>query len=468
LLLFLSFGLAMGCTLGPDYQRPVTPLPEEFRGPLPGLVCDAQGRTFGDLRWFELLQDPDLQSLIRTALKENHDVRIAAQRILEYQARLTGTRSSLFPSLQAGGKYMDTRTSEEGLSSPPPGMAERSAYQVSADLTWEIDFFGRVQRAAEASVAEFFAAEENRKLILQTLVTGLARAYIELLAFDLELDIARRTVLSRLESCRLVRIRQEGGVDSLLALRQAEGLVHGASMTIPELERQVEQKENEIMALLGGYPGPVRRGKLLEQHLKVEIPPGLPSSLLERRPDIRSAEEQLIAANAKIGEAKAQLFPRIALTATGGYESRSFSELIDPASRFWTLVPSLTQPFFTAGRLMANVEAAEARKEQALLTYQKTVQQAFREVADTLVGYRKLREKRQAQERLVNTLTDQARLARRRYHGGVSSYLEVLDSERQLFDAELILAQDRGKEILSVIALYRALGGGWTVEEPGL
>ena len=291
LALFLSLTLAPGCTVGPDYQRTVTHVPEGFRGAEPGVPHDSAGRTFGDIRWFELLEDPDLQLLIRIALKENHDVRIAAQRILEYQARLTSTRSSLFPTVQAGGKYLESRSSEQGLSPVPDDLAERSAYQLFADLSWEIDFFGRVRRATEASAAEFFAAEENYKFIIQTLITGLARAYIELLAFDLELEIARRAVQSRQDSYRLVKIRQQGGVDSLLALRQAEGLVHAASRTIPDLERQVDQKENEITALLGGNPGPVRRGKLLEQHLKVEVPPGLPSSLLERRPDIRTAEE---------------------------------------------------------------------------------------------------------------------------------------------------------------------------------
>ncbi len=251
----------------------------------------------------------------------------------------------------------------------------------------------------------------------------------------------------------------------MLAVRQAQGLVYGASQTIPDLQRLIEQKENEISTLLGLNPGKIDRSKLDEQNLVVDIPPGLPSSLLERRPDIRAAEEQLVAANARIGEAKALLFPQITLTAAAGYQSVALSRLIAPASSFWTVIPALTQPIFTAGRLRANVKAAEARQQQAMLTYQQTIQQAFREVSDALIGYRKLKETRLEQEKLVATLTDQTRLARMRYRGGVTSYLEVLDSERQLFEAELNLARAKGNELLAVIALYRALGGGWQVDD---
>jgi len=458
--LIVGLLVVAGCTVGPDYRRPTTPVPDEFRGTGPGIPTRAGEGSLGDLKWFELFQDPDLRNLILIALKENYDMRIAAQRILEYRARVTGARAPLFPTVQAGGRYTRSR-------SPGPGLPTVSSYQLSGDFSWELDFFGRVRRATEAAEADFFNYQENRRLTLQTLVTSLAQAYMELLALDMELQIARRTLQSRQDSYRLVKLRQEGGVDSLLSLRQSEGLVYGASTTIPGLERQVEQKENEITGLLGRNPGPVRRGSLLGQHLKVEVPPGLPSSLLERRPDIRMAEEQLIAANARVGEAKAQLFPQIALTASGGYQSQHLSDLIDPASWFWSLIPALTQPLFMGGQLRANVEAAEARKEQALLTYQQSVQQAFKEVANALVGFRKLREKRAEQERLVKTLADQARLSRIRYQGGVTGYLEVLDSERQFFEAELQLAQDRGNELTSVIALYRALGGGWEVEEGG-
>jgi multidrug efflux system outer membrane protein len=463
-LIGLAVCLLAGCAVGSDYQRPAYPAPTDFRGEGPGIPTRPADVSLGDLRWFEVFKDPKLQELIRLALKENYDVRIAAQRVLEARQLVTATRSFLFPSVFFDASHINTRTSERGLTPVPPDLSERSAQQLAGDLTWELDFFGRIRRATEASIADFFASEENRNLINQLLVTNLARAYIELLEVDLELEIARQTLKSRQASYRLVKFRQEGGVDTMLAVRQAEGLVYGASQTIPDLQRLIEQKENEISTLLGRNPGKIDRGKLDEQDLLVKIPPGLPSSLLERRPDIRGAEQQLVAANARIGEAKALLFPQITLTASAGYQSAALSRLIAPASSFWTVIPALTQPIFTAGRLRANVRAAEARKQQALLGYQQTIQQAFREVSDSLIGYRKLEETRREQEKLVATLTDQTRLARLRYRGGVTSYLEVLDSERQLFDAELNLARAKGNELLAVIALYRALGGGWQVD----
>jgi multidrug efflux system outer membrane protein len=376
----------------------------------------------------------------------------------------------LYPSLPSvsflSWSFFPFCSSARGPTPISCDLAERSATQIAGDLTWEIDLFGRIRRATEASIADFFASEENRNLVMQLLVTNLARSYIELMELDLELSISQNTLKSRQDSYRLVKIRQEGGVDTMLAVRQAEGLVYGASQTIPNVQRLIEQKENEISTLLGRNPGKIDRSELDKQNLAVTIPPGLPSSLLERRPDIRAAEEQLIAANARIGEAKALLFPQIILTAAAGYQSVALSSLIAPASSFWTVVPALTQPTFTAGRLRANVKATEARQQQALLAYQQTIQQAFREVSDALIGYRKLKESRLEQEKLVATLTDQTRLARMRYRGGVTSYLEVLDSERQLFEAELNLARAQGNETLAVIALYRALGGGWQVEAP--
>ncbi len=467
LIICLTLLLVAGCAVGPDYERPAYPVPQKFRGEGPGIPATAQSQvSFGDLPWFELFRDPKLQNLIRLALKENYDVRIAAERELEARELVTATRSFLFPSIFAGISYISTRTSERGITPVSRALAERSATQITGDLSWELDFFGRIRRATEASVADFFAAEENRRVVTQLLVTNLARTYIELMELDLELEISRHTLKTREDSYRLVKIREEGGVDTMLAVRQAEGLVYGASQLIPELQRLIEQKENEITTLLGRNPSKIDRSRLDQQDLTVEIPPGLPSSLLERRPDIRRAEEELIAANARIGEAKALLFPRIILTAAAGYQSAALSALISPASSFWTVIPALTQPIFTAGRLRANVRAAEARQQQALLAYQRTIQQAFREVSDALIGYRKLKETRLEQEKLVKALEDQTRLARMRYMGGVTSYLEVLDSERQLFEAQLNLAQAKGNELLAVITLYRALGGGWQAAAP--
>lgn len=461
-LTILLLMLICGCAVGPDYQRPGYPVPTTYRGEGPAIPTQPAEASFGDLKWFEVFKDEKLQELIKIALQENYDVQIAAQRVLQAREQVVIQRSFLFPTLNANGQMENIRTSEKGFTPELPRQ-QRMAGLVFGDLSWELDFFGRIRRATEAARAEFFASEENRKFVIQTLVSDLARAYIELRALDLQLEISNRTVKTRDESLRLVKARFDYGWDSLTPVLMTENLLYGARAVVPDLKRAIEQKENQVSVLLGRNPGPITRGKsLLEQDLSVTIPPGLTSTLLERRPDIRFAEQTLVAANARIGEAKALLFPNIRITGASGWESAALKSLFTGPASFWDIVaPGLTQPIFNAGRLQAGVRTAEAQKQEALLAYKKSIQQAFQEVSDSLVGVRMLKEVRLESGKQVKALSQQTDLAYQRYYGGVTPYLEVLDSDRQLFESELRLTQDRANEFLAVIALYRALGGGW-------
>ncbi len=460
-LLVLLLLLTCGCAVGPDYQRPDYPVPAAYRGEGPGIPKQPAEASFGDLKWFEVFKDDKLQELIKIALQENYDVQIAAQRVLQAREQVTIQKSFLFPTVNANGQLESIRSSERSVAGQP--RLEGMAGLVFGDLTWELDFFGRIRRATEAARAEFFASEENRKFVIQTLVTDLARAYIGLRALDLQLEISNSTVKTREESLKLVKARFDYGWDSLTPVLMTENLLYGARSVVPDLQRAIEQRENQISVLLGRNPGPITRGKsLIDQDLNVTIPPGLTSTLLERRPDIRFAEESLVAANARIGEAKALLFPNIRITGVSGWESAALKGLFTGHASFWDIAaPSLIQPVFNAGRLRAGVRAAEAQKQAALLGYKKSIQQAFQEVSDALVGVRRLKEVRIESAKQVKALSQQTDLAYQRYFGGMTPYLEVLDSDRQLFESELKLTQDRANELLAVIALYRALGGGW-------
>jgi len=469
LTILLTFWLICGCAVGPDYQRPGYPTPATFRGEGTGIPTQPVEASFGDLKWFEVFKDPQLQELIGIALKENYDVQIAAQRVLTAREQVTIQRSYLFPNLNAGGALGSVRTSQKGILYVLPQL-ERTTGAIYGDLSWELDFFGRIRRATEAARAGFFASEENRKFVIQTLVSDVARAYIELRALDQQLEISNRTVKNREDSLKLVKDRYDVGYDSRTPVVMTANLVHGARAVVPDLKKSIEQKENQISILLGRNPGPIPRGKsLLAQNLKVTVPPGLTSDLLERRPDIRATEQILVAANANIGQAKALLFPNIRITGTAGWESAALKSLFSAHGSFWDIVsPGITQPIFEAGRLRAGVRAAEAQKQAALLSYKKSIQQAFQEVSDSLVAARLLKEVVFESEQQVEALREQKNLANDRFYGGVAPYLEVLDSDRQLFESELKLTQDRANQLLAVIALYRALGGGWQTEDtPG-
>jgi multidrug efflux system outer membrane protein len=339
---------------------------------------------------------------------------------------------------------------------------ETSANQVDLSLAWELDFWGKYRRATESARANLLATEWARKEVINTLVSDVAAAYFQLRELDLELEISRRTLASRKNSLQLTQTLANGGATSMLDVRQAEQLVFTAAETIPDLERQIEQQENFISTLLGNNPGPIARGmKLTEQPHAPDVPAGLPSSLLERRPDIREAEAQLIAANAQIGVAKADYFPQISLTATGGYQSSALTSLFTGPAGLWSFGGSLAQPIFEGGRIRSNVRFTEARQQEAALVYQQTIQQAFRGVSDALVGYSKDREFREQQEQLTFSAQDAARLSETRYRGGATSYLEVLTNETNYFDAELGLAQAQLNELVALVRIYRNLGGGW-------
>jgi multidrug efflux system outer membrane protein len=461
----LAAALLGGCRVGPDYERPAYPLPDSLRGTErvaeEALVDEAE--AFGDLEWVAVFEDPVLQVLVRTALVENYDLRAAAERIVEARARLKITRSELYPDLQAVGAYQDAKATETGANPIPPGVDERTEeYSLVGDLTWEIDFWGRIASATDAARADLFATELARRAVVQSLVAEVALAYFDLLELDAELEITRRTLESRQSSYELVALRLEQGVTNRVELRQSEGLVLQTAGLVPALEQRIEEQENLIQFLIGGNPGPVPRGKpLAGQEQGLELPAGLPSELLTRRPDVRGAEEGLVAANARIGEARALLFPTLRLTAFGGVASEDLDDLFDGNSDTWSVVPSLTQPIFNAGRLRSDVRVTESQQRQAALAYMATLQQAFREVADGLAAREKTAEVRGWIEQLEEALQDQADLSRERYRGGVTSYLEVLDSERDHFDAELSLVRALRDELFAYVRLYRALGGGW-------
>jgi multidrug efflux system outer membrane protein len=399
-----------------------------------------------------------LRTLIRTALQQNYDLRIAASRMLEARAQLGITRADQFPTVNAGAGIVDVRTAQSKFL---PAF-ETSTGQVNLSAAWDLDFWGKYRRATEAARANLLASEWAREEVASTLVANVAAAYFQLRALDLELAISKRTLDSRKESLRLTQLLASGGSTSLLDVRQAEQLVFTATAEIPALKQQIEQQENFLSILLGQNPGDVARGQALtEQPQPPQVPPGLPSSLLERRPDIREAEEQLVAANAEIGVARAAYFPQISLNGSGGFQSSALTNLFFGPAGAWSFGASLAQPVFTGGKLRSQVHLAEARKQTAELFYQQSIQGAFRNVSDALIAYRKTREFRTQQELLFQSAQDAARLSHMRYNGGVTGYLEVLTNETNSFSAELGLVQAQLNELLALVQLYDALGGGW-------
>jgi multidrug efflux system outer membrane protein len=456
--------LLSGCAVGPDYKRPALPVPESFRAPQPLPV--QQAASLADLKWFEVFKDEQLNALMLTALKQNYDLRDAVARIDQARANLGITRANQYPQFSGSAALEITRLSRDGQTPLPVSFVReqnRNWGQASLNLaSYEIDLWGRLRRATEGARASLLNAEENRKAVVTTLVSDVATSYFNLLQLDYELEISRRTLDTRRQSLALVQQRQTGGVATLLDLRQAEQLVASAAQTIPVLTQQIEQTENQISLLTGKNPGGITRGqKFTEQVMPPETPAGLPSSLLERRPDIRAAEQSLIAANANIGVAKAAYFPQLSLSGLLGGQSTQLANLFSGPRSTWSFVPQVSQPIFTAGRLKNGVRLAEAERQSALVQYEKTVQTAFTEVSNALIARQRTRESRLEQERLVTALQDRTRLAYVRYRGGVDTQLNALDSDRDLFQAELSLAQIRLNELLSVVQLYKALGGGW-------
>jgi outer membrane protein, multidrug efflux system len=429
----------------------------------------AEAESLANTPWWTLFDDPQLQELIRMALVGNKDLKIAVERIEEARARYGFTKADLWPHVDLSGTGGRLRFNPgsllhtpEGDTTPSKEGTETSVYSATAQVNWEIDFFGRIRRATEAQKALFLGTQEARRSAVLTLVADVATAYLELRDFDSRLEIARRTIESRKESVQLATDRFEGGLTPEVDMRQGEAELHRTEAVVFDLERLVAMKENELSVLLGRNPGPILRGRRLdEQKVPGAVPAGLPAELLDRRPDIREAEYRLAAATANIGEAKALLFPRIALTGHWGFTSTEFDTLFDGPSKSWSLIGNLLQPLFHAGQNKRRVEMTESRQRQILYDYEATILQAFRETEDALVAYHKTGEERTAQGLRVGAERKVVELAELRYRGGVAAYLEVLDAQRSLFAAEMDEAETIAGHLIWLVQLYKALGGGW-------
>ncbi len=456
-LLIVLFAL-QGCTIGPNYKAPKLPTPATFRN-----AVAEEAKSMGDLQWAELFQDPTLRELVNESLQANYDLRIAAKNIEDARAQVSVVRANQFPFVSGGGALTNREISAGGATPVPPGVGRESTYGSGVlMMAFQLDFWGRYRRLTEAARAELLAQDWARRTVTVSLVADVASTYFQLLELDRELEISRRTLASRRESLRLVRARETRGVASGLDTSQAENLVFTASSRIPVIERQINVLENALSVLVGRNPGEIaRRGSLTAQHNPSAIPPGLPGDLLRRRPDLFQAEAMLRAANARIGAARAALFPQFSLTGLAGFESVTLERFISDRTRQYQVGPGVSVPILNSGALRANVRSAEARTEAAALAYERSFQIALRETADSLISVTKTREQRTEQENLLRALREANRLSGMLYSGGVASYLQVLDAERNLFDGELALAQTQREELLSVVRLYRSLGGGW-------
>jgi multidrug efflux system outer membrane protein len=447
----------VGCMVGPNYHRPAVATPGVYRDLSDNPQAQVQATSFADLHWWQVFQDPQLQELIRTALKENYDLQLATERISAARAQVTITRSSLFPQVQANSNFSGGKD--------PTSQATYNILALTADAAFQLDLFGRLRRATEASRAQLLATEDARDTVILTLVSDVASDYFTLLELYLELQITRDTVKTQEDSVKLTRLRLDHGVATKLDVLQSQQVLDTANAAVPDLERQIGQEEDAISILLGHYPESVRRGRpLAEQPLPPEVPPGMPSTLLERRPDIRQVEQNLIAANAEIGVARAAFFPQISLTGSGGGafgRSTLLTGLMSSQTGIWSYGAQVSQPIFTGGALRGNLRLAESQQRQELIAYKQVIQLSFRDVSDALIGYQKLHQVRVAQETTVKDLQDTVNTSLSRYRGGITTYLEVLDGQRSLFTAELTLAQARGNEYQSLVQLYKALGGGW-------
>jgi len=454
--------LLSGCMIGPDYRRPAVTTPDAFRGASAAIPPDKQ--SIAELKWFEVFQDEQLQELIRAALAQNFDLRDAVARVDAAHANLGITQADQYPNFGIGADFSAIESSRRGQFSIPRGVSrERTFSSVFLNLfSFEIDIWGRLRRATEAARADLLGADWARKTVVTTLISDVASAYFNLLQLDMVLDIAKNTLAARQESLRLIKLQLQGGVGTLLDVRQGEQLVYSAAQSVPDVERQIEQTENQISFLLGRSPSAIPRSHLLtDQRTPPEVPAGLPSEMLERRPDIQVAEQNLIAANAIIGVAKAAYFPQITLTGELGYQSTALANIFSGSRRIWSFIPQLSQPIFAGGRITSGVELAEAQQRSALAQYENAIQAGFRDVSDALVQYQRVKEVRAQRESLVASLQDRKRLAYLRYRGGVDTMLNALNSDQDLFAAELNLAQSRADELLSLVQLYKALGGGW-------
>ena len=456
-LLVAALGVALGgCSFAPTYQRPEVPVPAQWQ------VNIQTANDFANTTWWKQFRDPVLDDLIQIALQENKDVQIAAARVEEYMGRYGVTRSAQFPQVGANADAARTRLSE----SLPQTTGENpsNSFQVDLGVSFELDLWGKLRNATEAARAQLLATEEARRTVILTLVSQLANSYVQLLDLDRQLVVTRETLGTRSESVRINGLRFRAGLISELDYQQAVAEYQNAAVQVPRLERLIAQQENAISLLLGRNPGKISRGVTLEQLALPQVPGDLPSDLLERRPDIRQAEQQLIAANAQIGVAKAAFFPSISLTGLFGVASTDLSDLFKGPSRTWQFAGILAQPIFTGGALTGQLQVAEALQQQALLNYQQVIQTAFAEVDDNLIAVVKLREQLKDQEAQVKALQRNLDLATLRYQNGYSDYLTVVDAERNLYNAQLQYVQDQGLLFTTLVNLYKALGGGWVEE----
>lgn len=452
--------LLVGCTVGPNYKRPQVPAAPAFRGADNADVSSADAASLGDQKWAEVFREPELQALIQTALANNYDVRIAAQRVLEQQAQVKITRSQEFPTLAVGGTGIGAEVPDS--LSKTIGGSSLSAGSFNLSSAWTPDFWGLYRRQTEAARATLLSQVWAQRAVRMTLVEQVATAYIQLRALDRQLEISKQTLKTREQSVDLTRRLTDGGSAPLSDLREAEELQYTASSQIPQLEQQIQQQENALRFLLGETPGSVAHtDETALAPPPQDLPVGLPSRLLERRPDILEAEQQLVAANAQIGVARAQFFPQLSISASGGVGGNDWSNLFDPSSHTIYGIGTLTQPLFEGGKLRGQLQLSEHQKEELVANYQKTISGAFRDVSNALIALNKERAAREQQTLLVASAQDATRLARLRYQGGATSYLEVLTTDSDLFSAQLNLVNAQEGEALSLVQLYSALGGGW-------
>ena len=458
-IIFSLFALAMfGCMVGPNYKRPVVEAPTSWR------FEEKEAREVANTAWWEQFDDSVLNELVRIALKENKDVKIAAARVEDFAGRYRTTRAPLFPQVGAGANAGKSRATERSPSPIDGTINPANNFQIFLNANWEIDLWGKLRRATEAARADLLGTEEGRRAVILTLVTSVASAYVNLRDLDMQLEIARRTAKSRQESYNLFQLRFRGGTISELELNQVKSEYEQALSTIPLIEKKITQQENGLSVLLGRNPGSIPRGRMIDELVLPAVPAALPSELLTNRPDIRQTEQDLVAANARIGVARSQYFPVISLTSSFGYASTDLSKLFSGPARVWSYAAPLAAPIFTAGAISGQVKSAKAAQQQALVRYQQVIQAAFREVEDALIDQKRSREQLEIEAQRVITLRNYARIARLRFDSGYTSYIEVLDAERSLFNAELFHAQTKGILFQALVNLYKAIGGGWVME----
>ena len=457
--LLLGFALALtGCAVGPNYKRPVVRVPDTYR------AAPANAESLADTKWSDLFEDDTLRQFVATALEHNFDLAIAAERVQEARARFQIAGSDRYPSVGIQSSFTANRPSLIGSNAMVPANASMDASytQAGGALSWELDLWGRVRRLTESARAQYLATEEARRGVIVSLIGDVSGDYFTLRERDLELEIARATAGNAEQNLRLIRLRHDHGAATGLDVHQAEQFLYTATAQIASAQKDIEQTEDALNLLLGKTGGDIARGRAVDDFgLPPDLPAGLPSALLERRPDIRQAEQLLVVANAQIGIAQANYFPRISLTGFLGGQSRSLLDLFTGPARFWTLAPGAITPIFAGGQIRAGVHLSEAQQREMVIAYQKAIYTAFREVSDALVGYRRTREQRQQEDQLVRALAETTRLSNLRYQGGMDSYLQVLDSERNLFQGRLALARLRLGELQSFVQVYKALGGGW-------